>query len=489
MTALAQVLEDMAEDVAAEVRSLEVGGMTDDSRQVRPGDLFVAVAGGAADGHAYVADAVAAGAVAVLAERALADPGVPVIVIDDLKTHRGTLAARVYGEPSAQMTCVGVTGTNGKTSIACFVAELAGRLDGCAGYMGTIGWGRPGALQTSDLTTGSAITIQRRLAAFREQGIDWAVLEVSSHALDQHRVDAVAFDYAVFSNLTRDHLDYHRDLDSYGRAKARLFHFPGLSSAIVNIDDPFGRSLAAELDGVLRLVTYGVAADADIRWSDLEFHPQGVSGRLVTPWGEDRFALPLYGDFSVANAAAALGVLCAAGTPFASVLSALGSLTPVPGRMEFFPGRPTLVVDYAHTPDAVTKMLAALKPHAAGRIVCLIGCGGDRDRGKRPLMAEAACRHADAVWLTSDNPRSEVPERIIEDMLTGVPAGTDVHLETDRLKAITAAVRAAGPTDLVVIAGKGHEAYQEIQGRRLPFSDRAIAAELTRSAASLEGGV
>ncbi|MGE0625278.1 MAG: UDP-N-acetylmuramoyl-L-alanyl-D-glutamate--2,6-diaminopimelate ligase [Pseudomonadales bacterium] len=489
MTALAQVLEGMTDRIPAAARTLDVSGMTDDSRQVRPGDLFVAVSGGAADGHAYLADAVAAGAVAVLAERNETAVNVPVIVLEDLKRRRGTLAARVYGEPSAQMTCVGVTGTNGKTSIACFVAELAGCEGEAAGYMGTIGWGRLGALEASGLTTESAITVQRRLAGFREQGIDWAVLEVSSHALDQHRVDAVAFDYAVFSNLTRDHLDYHQDFDSYGRAKARLFRFPGLEAAIVNIDDPFGRTLAADLEGQVRVVSYGASADADIRWSDLEFRASGVTGRIATPWGEGRFELPLYGDFSVANAAAALGVLCATGRSFPRVLAALAGLSAVPGRMEFFPGRPTLVVDYAHTPDAVTKMLTALRPHCAGRLVCLIGCGGDRDRGKRPLMAQAACHHADVVWLTSDNPRSEAPERIIDDMLAGVPEGAAVHVEAERLVAIRRAAAAAGPEDLVVIAGKGHEDYQEIRGRRLPFSDRAIAAELTGKPLRPEGGI
>jgi len=488
VTALAQVLDDATIDLPVDVASLPVSGITDDSRQVRPGDLFVAVAGDAADGHAYVADAVAAGAIAILAERRQNGLAVPVVVVDDLKARRSGLAARVYGEPSRDMICVGITGTNGKTSIACFVTELAGRLGDRAGYMGTIGWGQLGELQGSGLTTESAITVQRRLAAFRTQGIDWAVLEVSSHALDQHRVDAVAFDYAVFSNLTRDHLDYHEDFESYARAKARLFRFPDLKAAIINIDDPFGRTLAAELSGVLRVVTYGAAPEADIRWSDLEFRGEGMAGRLVTPWGENRFELPLYGSFSVANAAAALGVLCETGRSLTSVLTALRALTPVPGRMEFFPGRPTLVVDYAHTPDAVAKMLAALRPHTAGRIVCLVGCGGDRDRGKRPLMSEAACRNADEVWLTSDNPRSEAPQRIIEDMLPGVPAGSDVHVEADRLKAIRAAVAAAAPEDLVVIAGKGHEDYQEIGGQRLPFSDRAIAAELTGSRRLIEGG-
>ncbi len=464
---------------------LPLSGVSDDSRAIRAGDLFVAVRGEASDGHDHVTAAVAAGAVAVIAERPV-NAAVPVVVADDLKRQRSSLADRVYGAPSAALTCVGVTGTNGKTSIACFIAELAEKLGKRAGYMGTIGWGAPGDLAPGSLTTESAILVQARLAEFRDRHLDWAVLEVSSHALDQHRVDAVRFSYAVFSNLSRDHLDYHEDFESYGRAKARLFRFPGLAAAVINTDDAFGRQLAEELSGAVRVLRYGQDASADVHWSDLEFHAAGVRGRLHTPWGDGNFELPLYGDFSVANAAAALCVLCDAGWPLAAVIEALKTLTAVPGRMEFFPGAPTLVVDYAHTPDALAKMLAALRPHldsqsggTAAQLICLCGCGGDRDRGKRPLMAAAACAEADVVWFTSDNPRSEDPAAIIDEMLPGVTGSARVEICVDRRQAIEAAVRAAGPADLVVIAGKGHEDYQEIGGRKLPFDDRAIARALT----------
>ncbi len=462
----------------AEMLSLPVTGITDDSRAVAPGDVFVAVAGQAADGHRYAKAALEAGAVAVLAERDVAEAAGPVLLVEDLKTARSALAGRVFGDPSQRLTSVGVTGTNGKTSIACFVAELAERLGEPAGYLGTIGWGRPGALASSALTTESAINVQRRLAALEDSGCAWAVLEVSSHALDQHRVDGVSFDFAVFSNLSRDHLDYHGTFEAYGAAKARLFRFPGLRGTVVNGDDGFGRSLAQQLAGNVPVFVYGSRPDADVRWSDLEFHSTGVRGALTTPWGAGSFELPLFGDFSVANAVAALAVLCAAGKPFSEVTAALATLTAVPGRMEFFPGQRTLLVDYAHTPDALEKMLQALAPHRRGRILCVCGCGGDRDRGKRPEMAAAACAHADVVWFTSDNPRSEEPGAIIEDMLAGVPADGVVEVEVDRLAAIEAAVAAAGPDDLVVIAGKGHEDYQEVAGERLPFSDRQVAADL-----------
>lgn len=488
MNSAAVLMRDVLEDldvVSAPdgIGSLMVTGIADDSRAVRQGDLFVAVQGAASDGHEYVPAAVAAGAVAVLAERAI-QAEVPVVLADDLKRQRSAIADCVYGAPSAALNCVGVTGTNGKTSIACFIAELVEKLGKRAGYMGTIGWGEPGDLSPANLTTASAITVQARLASFRDRNLDWAVLEVSSHALDQHRVDAVRFDYAVFSNLSRDHLDYHEDFESYGRAKARLFRFPELAAAVINLDDAFGRQLASELKGAVRVLSYGLDPAADVCWSDLEFHHAGVRGRLHTLWGEADFELPLYGDFSVANAAAALAVLCHAGWPLEAVIEALQNLAPVPGRMEFFPGTPTLVVDYAHTPDALAKMLAALKPHLQNgdgnaKLICVFGCGGDRDRGKRPLMTAAACAEADLVWLTSDNPRSEDPAAIIDDMLAGVPDSAQVEVCVDRRQAIEAAVGAAGSADLVVIAGKGHEDYQEIAGQRLPFDDRAIARAMT----------
>ncbi len=479
MIALGSVLEAVESSVPAGLAGLEIAGVSDDSRTTGPGDLFLAVRGAASDGHDHALAAVHAGAVAVLAEREIPGLGAPHVIVDDLSRQRSAIADRVFGSPSASLTCVGVTGTNGKTSIACFIAELCSLLGSPAGYMGTIGWGVPGALAPAALTTESAITVQKRLADFRDRGIGWAVLEVSSHALDQHRVDAVRFDYAVFSNLSRDHLDYHQDFESYGRAKAHLFRFPDLDAAIINLDDGFGRRLAAELESAMTVIGYGLCPDADVRWSDLEFHAGGVRGRFHTPWGEADFDLPLYGDFSVANVAAALGVLCHSGAGLDQVVAALGRLTPVPGRMEFFPGSPTLVVDYAHTPDALAKMLAACRPHLRGRLICICGCGGDRDRGKRPEMAAAACAGADRVWFTSDNPRSEDPAAIIDDMLPGVPDGMQVEIRVDRREAIEAAVGSADAPDLVVIAGKGHEDYQEIGGRKLPFDDRAIARSLT----------
>ncbi len=468
MVALAEILPEAA------ASELEVTGICDDSRVVRPGDVFVAVAGSHSDGHAFAAAAAAAGAVAVVAEHALSGlpADLPVFVVSNLAQRRGELAARLYGHPSETLYCIGVTGTNGKTSIASFIADMATRLGTATGYLGTIGWGDLDNLAPSELTTASAITIQQRLAELVGLGKQWVVLEASSHALEQERTAAVAFDVAVFSNLSRDHLDYHADFASYGAAKAKLFAYSTLKAAVINVDDAFGQSLVASLAPGVAACTYG--ASGDVRWQDLEFHATGVKGRWLTPWGDSEFELPLYGEFSVANMSAALAVLCQAGHALEAVVAAAAQVRAVPGRVEFYRGEPSVVVDFAHTPDALEKVLSALAPHVEGRLICVVGCGGDRDPGKRPLMAQAAQRYADELWLTSDNPRSEDPAAIIEQMRVGLDEFAGVHECEDRRCAIEAAISNARPADLVVVAGKGHEAYQEINGKKVPFSDREV---------------
>jgi len=468
MVALSSILPD-----AVAAPDVDVTGIADDSRDVAPGDAFVAVAGERSDGHDFAAAAVARGARVVLAERRLEGLDVPVLVVPDLKQLRSAIASQVLGNPSRRLYCVGVTGTNGKTSVAFYLAELASRLGHATGYLGTIGWGCTDDLKPAALTTDSAVNTQKRLKALEDAGLEWVAMEVSSHALDQHRVAAVDFDVAVFTNLSRDHLDYHDSFESYGAAKAQLFE--GVDVAVINVDDAFGRSLARTVDAST-VITCG--KDGDVRWQSLDFRHDGVRGRWETPWGVSQFELPLVGEFAVANLAAVLAVLCHAGVPLADVVRAAAGIVPVPGRLEFFRGAPSVVVDYAHTPDALEKVLAALRPHAAGRLVCLIGCGGDRDPGKRPLMAQAAEAAADEVWLTSDNPRSEDPAAIVAEMRTGLRGRVPVHEDLDRRRAIAAAFASAGPDDLLLVAGKGHEDYQEIGGRRLPFSDRDIVRDL-----------
>ena len=463
---------------------LEIAGLSEDSRQIQPGEAFIATRGATLDGHDYAAEAVGRGAACVLAERSLPGLGAPVVQVENLRARRGALADKFYAAPSRALTCVGVTGTNGKTTIAHQVASLANAVGLDAAYMGTIGWGRPDRLAPSRLTTESAILTHKRLACLRGRGCSWAALEVSSHALAQGRADAVAFDCAVFSNLTRDHLDYHADFDAYGAAKQRLFEFPSLRCAVINIDDEFGHELARSLAQV-DVLTYG-QGQADISWKDVEHRADGLRARLRTPWGSAAVSAPVCGDFGLANLAAAIGVLAAAEQPLEALCEAASALPPVPGRMEFFraAGWPTVVVDYAHTPDALAKALAAARRHAEGALVCVVGCGGDRDAGKRPMMGRIAAALADRVWLTSDNPRSEDPVAIMRDMAAGIEDASPVTLETDRGAAIAQAIAGADACDLVMVAGKGHEDTQEIDGRWQPFSDR----EAVRQALSRRGG-
>lgn len=460
-----------------------------DSRQVRPGDVFIALAGAREDGRAHIGDAHGRGAVAALVEHPVSDAALPTIVVPDLKRDAGARAAAFYANPGQTLRCIGVTGTNGKTSIAYYLADLASRLGHRCGYVGTIGWGEVGALADAALTTPDPVTLQRQLARLRDAGCQWVAMEVSSHALAQGRVEAVPFRAAAFSNLTRDHLDYHGTMEAYGAAKARLFAWPTLDTAVLNVDDPFGVELVSRLAPDVRCLTIGGYQSGAVRsvaWSDLEFHLDGARGRWHTPWGEASFALPVHAAFSVANAAVSLALLCDAGVPLADVVRAARTLAQVPGRLEHLrvAGRPTVVIDFAHTPDALRQVLDTLRPRTRGRLVCVFGCGGDRDRGKRPLMAAAAESAADRIWLTSDNPRSEDPRSIIADMRAGLSDRACVREEPDRRRAIASAIGDARVDDLVLIAGKGHESYQEIAGVRTPFSDREIALEyLTEVAA------
>ncbi len=477
---LAELLRPVAEArIPREAATVTVTGLTEDSRQVAPGDVFLAVRGAAVDGHGHAAEAVSRGAVAVVSEGPVCDLPVPLAVVPDLRARRGALAAHFYGHPGRALHCVGVTGTNGKTSIAHYLADLASRLGTRAGYLGTIGWGRVDELQPARLTTEDPVTVQKRLAALRDGGCAWAVMEVSSHALAQARVADVPFADAVFSNLSRDHLDYHESAAEYAAAKGKLFRWPGLALAVLNQDDAFGRELAAGLADTVAWLGYG-RQGRDLRWQELDFSSGAAVGRWRSIWGELPLRLPVQTEFSVANLAAAVAVLCHAGAALEDVLRAAQTLAPVPGRMERFsaPGRPTVVVDFAHTPDALEQVLAALRPATRGKLVCVFGCGGDRDAGKRPLMAAAAEGIADELWLTSDNPRSEDPERIIADMLTGLAGRVSAHRCVDRRSAVAQAMASAGPDDVVLVAGKGHEDYQEINGERRPFSDRALVAEL-----------
>ncbi len=401
--------------------------------------------------------------------------------VKDLKSRAGFLAHDFYGRPSDAMWVCGVTGTNGKTSCSQWLAHVLSLKEIKTGVIGTLGSGFQPALNPVENTTPDALELHRLLAEFRSAGASAVAMEVSSHGLDQGRVNGVAFDCALFTNLTHDHLDYHGTLTAYAEAKARLFDAPDLGAAVLNLDDPFGVELVRRLAARgVRTIGYGISPSGKISGNAEEFvcasEPESGSIRINSSWGEARVALPQLGRFNAANALGVLGCLVAKGIAFDEAAKLLESLPQVPGRMQQIGDRPLVVIDYAHTPDALDKVLSALKPVAqarGGRLVAVFGAGGGRDRAKRSVMGSVAAARADRIVLTSDNPRGEDPQAIAEAIREGISG--DCTVELDRAKAIDSAIASADAVDVVLIAGKGHEAFQEINGRRLPFSDAATA--------------
>jgi UDP-N-acetylmuramyl-tripeptide synthetase len=482
MKALAQLWSD----VPAAHAAVAVSAVALDSRDVVPGALFLALEGEKHDARQFIPAAIAAGAAAVFAEQG-GDwsahgvvNGVPVLVVPQLAQEAGRIAARFHDEPSQALAVLAVTGTNGKTSIANLLAGALTRLGRKTGVLGTIGNGLYGELEASSHTTLDACRLQAKLLQFRQQGAACVAMEASSHGLVQGRLNGTAIRVALFTNLTRDHLDYHGDMDNYAAAKELLFRWPGLEAAVLNADDPAGLRYAEVLAPGVRLLSYSQHADNDAQIRALKIEPgmAGIALRVATPAGECEFVAPLLGRFNVSNLLAVIGGLLALEIPLADITRVLAQAEPVPGRMQSFSGtHPTVVVDYAHTPDALEKVLASLREHVLGQLVCVFGCGGDRDRGKRALMGGIAARLADHVVITSDNPRSENPQAIIDDIRAGVGRKA-VVIEFDRRRAIQQAILAAGRDDIVLVAGKGHEDYQEVAGVRHHFSD----AEEVRSA-------
>jgi UDP-N-acetylmuramoyl-L-alanyl-D-glutamate--2,6-diaminopimelate ligase len=462
-------------------------GLAADSRAVARGDVFLAYPGERADGRRFIGDAVARGAAAVVWERhGFAWPGelaVPGLAASGLKRLAGPLAAEIYGRPSERLWIAGVTGTNGKTSCSQWIAQALGGAGRTSAVVGTLGMGYPGELQENPNTTPDAVILQRVLARFLDDGAQAVAMEVSSIGIDQGRVEGVKFACALFTNLSRDHLDYHGDMERYAQAKMQLFRSRGLEHAVLNLDDPLGARIAGELaaSGVARTgysMRPGAGAASGVEpWleaNDVKLSSAGMKFRLESSVGRADVASALVGRFNVANMLGVIGVLLAARLTLDEAVRAAERLEPAPGRMQRLgrAGTPLVVVDYAHTPDALEQALGALADVArtqGGRLVCVFGCGGDRDRGKRPLMGAAVSRHADSVWLTSDNPRGEDPRAIIEEIRPGVTVAHEVRV--DRRDAIGAAIAGARAADVVLLAGKGHEPYQEIAGRRVPFSD------------------
>ncbi|WP_114238829.1 UDP-N-acetylmuramoyl-L-alanyl-D-glutamate--2,6-diaminopimelate ligase [Dyella sp. C9] len=482
MTArLDQLLKGIADTPG--VGDIVVSGLALDSRQVRPGDAFFALRGTREHGIAFAPAAVARGARVVLAEAPAADAAdvdVPVLWVDGLHGQVGEIAARFFGRPSESLTVIGVTGTNGKTSTVQLLAQALEQLGHRAATIGTLGAGLHGQISEGERTTPDAINVQGLLASFRDDGATHVAMEVSSHALEQGRVAAVAFDVAAFTNLTRDHLDYHGSMEAYGEAKAKLFGWPTLQAAAINIDDAFGRTLAAHLArGVqaLRLSAEGDEA-ADVRATDVVTSAEGLAFTLHTPWGSQAVRSPLLGRFNVANLLAVVACLGALGESFERVVQAVQTLQPINGRMNRLGGHagsPLVVVDYAHTPDALEQALAALRAHCEGRLICVFGCGGDRDAGKRPQMGAIAERLADRIIITDDNPRSEDGDHIVAQIVAGLDHPAQATVERDRAAAIELALGMALDGDVVLVAGKGHETYQEGPAGKRPFDDLQVA--------------
>ena len=450
-----------------------------DSRRCAPGVAFFAYPGARADGRAHIPDAIARGAAAVVWEAEgyawRAEWPLPNAPVRGLKQQAGTLAHAFYGRPSEALWACGVTGTNGKTTCTQWIAAALERAGARCGVIGTLGAGFRGALEDAGNTTPDALELHRVLAEMRHAGAAAVAMEVSSHGLDQGRVNGVAFDCALFTNLTHDHLEYHGSMQAYGAAKARLFETPGLACAVLNLDDAFGARLAQRLAARgVRVIGYGRAAQDGEFLRAARVAPERLE--IVSRWGRAQTAFRPLGEFNVANALGVLGCLLAHGMPFAQAAGALAELPPVPGRMQRIGDAPLTVVDYAHSPDALEKALQALRPLAearGGRLIAVFGAGGERDRAKRAPMGAVAARLADRVVLTSDNPRGEDPLAILREIELGV--GKPHDLDPDRARAIEAAIAAAGGADVVLIAGKGHESWQESGGRRVPFSDAAVA--------------
>lgn len=508
-------VHDTLRDQAAEIlRQLQARGVTPrgvsgDSRRVQPGDVFLAYPGHQKDGRSFIAEAVARGAVAVLFEAdgkkvgaddtAMNCPA-PCLAVANLAMLAGSLAHRVYGQPSARLWLAGVTGTNGKTSVSQWLMQALTQLGQRCAVIGTLGNGFPDALRESGFTTPDAPGLHAALADFAAQGATACAMEVSSIGLAEGRVNGVLFDAAIFTNLTRDHLDYHHTMAAYGEAKARLFNAPGLAAAVLNLDDGFSAQLLAALRGKIRIIGYTLdeklarpeGVDELLAAENLGMTAAGLRFEL----NGQPFTAPVVGRFNAANLLAVIGALLAHGDSLAAIADALRQIQPPPGRLQTLGGEnePLVVVDYAHSPDALDKALTVLREVAAargGRLVCVFGCGGGRDEGKRPQMGAVAERLADAVVVTSDNPRHEDARAIIDGILGGMQQPPMV--EAERGRAIAGAIANASARDVILLAGKGHETYQEIAGVRHPFADAdaaksALAARRTAHLSSFSGG-
>lgn len=471
---------------------INVTGLSLDSRSIKTNYLFVAIKGETVNGIEFINNAIEQGAAAILWEADVAvdaikinwrqtslnhgvsDIPVPIIAIENLSQLTGEFANRFYDNPSDKISVCGITGTNGKTSCADFIAQMMS-VDGPCGLMGTLGSGIYPELKETGFTTPDAITCHQWLADIKSNKAKFSVMEVSSHALIQGRINGIHFNSAVFTNLSRDHLDYHGDMASYAQAKSKLFKSVGLQNAIINVDDEAGRSIADDLASSVHCVRYGLDAtfNPDVFGSNIELNQNGLSMQVKTPWGKGQLCAPVMGDFNASNLLAVLSVMLLQGIEFNKALERLTTIKSVAGRMQRFgsDNTPLVIVDFAHTPDALEQALISLRQHTQNDLWCVFGCGGDRDKGKRPLMGAIAEDKADYVVLTNDNPRSEAASEIIEDIKSGMKGNSNISVENDRHIAINYAITHAKAGDVVLVAGKGHENYQLIGNTKYPFND------------------
>lgn len=481
------------QSLSADESSVFVAGLHNDSRKINSGDLFFALSGTVTDGSHYIEQAIQKGAYAVLIDSEGIQPemealSIPVIAVDNLTQQVGEIAGRFYGQPSKSLDVIAITGTNGKTSCGRIIAELAEQAQQKCMVMGTTGYGFSGQLKSASHTTPDAIDIQKMLAWGLEQGATMVSMEVSSHGLEQHRLSGIRVNTALFTNLTRDHLDYHGSMESYGEAKRKLFDLPDLSYAVVNLDDPFGRNLLTNMPASVSSYSYSLDSTAADLYAKKIDNGSGICADIKTPWGDGQIKSTLLGDFNLSNLLAVTAALCISGLTLEQVLLGIKTLTPVEGRMESFgdESQPTVIIDFAHTPDALEKALTQLKEICDGRLICVFGCGGDRDSGKRSMMGSIADRLCDHLVLTDDNPRNENPKDITDQITDGLKGFATHEVIHDRHHAIAHAIRSARPQDYILIAGKGHEQTQEYASSSIHFCDREVVSKILDG--SVNGG-
>lgn len=471
--------------IKAKIPDCEILGLHNDSRQIKPGFLFFAYPGLATDGRLFVYQAINAGAAALVYEPENwpsmhpIPSELPAIPLPGLATKLAEIASRFYGEPTKKIAVTGVTGTNGKTTIAYQLAQAHNLLGSHSAYIGTIGQGEVTALQPLNNTTPDALSLQQLMHDYEQNSVKQVCIEVSSHALCQGRVDSIDFQQAIFTNLSHEHLDYHQTMEAYAEAKASLFAKPMLKWSIINLDDSYSL-LMRQHSRAEQSLTYGVREVADVRALHCDVSLRGTEIALSSPWGEHELTINALGFFNVYNALAVFSSLLASGYPVEQVVPVMAKLQAAPGRMEIVAKEPYTIVDYAHTPDALENALATLQKVKKGRIIVVFGCGGDRDKTKRPLMGRIASEYADLVILTDDNPRTEDSLAIINAIEAGMPSKINHYKIPEREQAIAKAISLANKEDIILVAGKGHEDYQQIGNIHYPYSDKEVILRLQK---------